>query len=312
MLRTALLSLALMTAGLPAMAQPAASAPLPYVRPAPLGELVDIGGRRLHVECKGDAPGPVVIFEAGLSQFTAHSTYGKAQDLIAPFARVCIYDRAGLGWSDPVPGRRTEEDMVEDLRRLMLAKRISGPVVLVGHSMGGLLARLYAKRHPEQVAGVVLVDASSETFRFSAAAPASRAASVAQIDAAMKDKPDGAPVAPLPAGTPPADIMVFTPEILRTVKQEYEAMAFVAEDVREARSYGALGDKPLAVIRRGVTATPPTEIDTAWRRAQEDMVSLSSRGFMVVAEKSGHVPTVTEPQVVADTVRRVVDQVRNR
>ena len=80
-----------------------------YVRPAAPGQLVDIGGRRLHIECKGSAAGPTVIVEAGLSQFTAHSTYGKAQDLIAGFARVCTYDRAGLGWSDVAPGARTHE-----------------------------------------------------------------------------------------------------------------------------------------------------------------------------------------------------------
>src|SRR5688572_9796579 len=106
MLRTALVSLALMSGGTPGLAQ-APAPPVSYVKPAPLGELIDIGGRRLHVECKGQGEGPVVVFEAGLSQFTAHSTYGKAQDLIAPFARVCIYDRAGLGWSDPAPNLRS-------------------------------------------------------------------------------------------------------------------------------------------------------------------------------------------------------------
>ena len=72
-------------------------------KPAAPGQMVDIGGgRRLHVLCKGSSDGPTVIFEAGLSQYTATSTYGKAQNLISPFARVCVYDRAGLGWSDDV------------------------------------------------------------------------------------------------------------------------------------------------------------------------------------------------------------------
>src|SRR5262245_46180563 len=87
---------------------PAAQSAAPYQKPPAPGQLVDIGGgKRLHLLCKGSGDGPTVIFEAGLSQWTATSTYGKAQDAIAGFARVCVYDRAGLGWSDGVPDGRT-------------------------------------------------------------------------------------------------------------------------------------------------------------------------------------------------------------
>ena len=118
MLRLCLLSLALAAplAGLSADTPPPAPAAAPaYVRPPAPGQLIDIGGRRLHVLCKGPTQGPTVLFEAGLSQYTANSTYGKAQDLIAAKVRVCVYDRAGLGWSDAAPGARTHQDMVEDL-----------------------------------------------------------------------------------------------------------------------------------------------------------------------------------------------------
>jgi pimeloyl-ACP methyl ester carboxylesterase len=182
------MSLVLMSVAAPVAAQAPATvaAPLvaPYVKPAPPGELVDIGGRRLHIECKGNAKRPVVILEAGLSQFTAHSGLGKAQDLIAAFARVCIYDRAGLGWSDPVPGARTQQDMVEDLHKLLRAKKLNGPFVLAGHSMGGLLVRLYARRYPKDVAALVLMDATSESYNFAPGAAEARKGVIAQIDAA--------------------------------------------------------------------------------------------------------------------------------
>src|SRR5690606_12620891 len=210
--------------------------------------------RRLHVECTGTGDGPVVIFEAGLSQYTAHSTYGKARDLIAPFARVCLYDRAGLGWSDPAPGARTHHDMVEDLRRLVAARGVQGPIVLVGHSMGGLLARLYARQHPASVAAVVLVDASSEAVTYGPGAAEARRAGIAQIDAGLANAVEGVPVVPMPLETPADVMMAFTPAILRTVKQEYEAIDLVPDDLKQPDGYGTLGNTPLVVIRRGVVA----------------------------------------------------------
>ena len=317
MLRACTLSLALISAITMAYAQTPASAPTPpapavYVKPAPPGELVDIGGRRLHVECKGDTAGPTVIFEAGLSQFTAHSTYGKAQDLIAPFARVCIYDRAGLGWSDPVPGVRTQQDMVEDLHRLLAARKLPGPLVLVGHSMGGLLARLYAKLHPADVAAIVLVDASSESYIYGEGSADARKGIVAKIDEGLTNARENQPVVPMPAGTPADVMMAFTPSILRTLKQEYLAIELVPKELRQAQGYGSLGDKPLAVIRRGKTATPPSDTDTSWREMQEALTKLSTRSFLVVAENAGHVIPYDEPTAVAEVVRRTLTELGKR
>lgn len=312
MLRTCLLTLALLSPVVAVLAEtPAASsasaktpAMATYLEPAPPGELVDIGGRRLHIECKGEVSAPTVIFEAGLSQYTAQGTYGKAQDLIADFARVCTYDRAGLGWSDPVTGARTQQDMVEDLHKLVSAADLKRPLVLVGHSMGGLLARLYETTYPTDVAAMVLVDASAETIMYGPGAAASRQAAIARIDTGLSSAKEGKPIVPMPVGTPAEVMMAFTPSILRTVKQEYQAIDLVPAGLR--KSYGTLGDKPLAVIRRGKASTPPSETDVRWREAQEAMTALSTRSFLVVAENAGHVIPYEQPTVVADTVRRIV------
>ena len=314
MLRACMVSLALMSAAATATAQSPAStaarapADAPYVEPAPPGRLVDIGGRRLHMQCKGTPTGPVVIFEAGLSQYPAHSTYGKAQDLIAPFAQVCTYDRAGLGWSDPAPGPRTQQDMVEDLHKLVAAEGFERPLVLVGHSMGGLLVRLYAAKYPADVAGVVLVDATPESIAFGPGAAAARKGIVAQIDGALAGATEGVPVTVLPPGTPAEVQMAFTPAILRTLKQEYLAIESVPAAMRKPAGYGTLGDTPLAIVRRGKTALPPSAEDVQWRDAQEALVSLSTRSFMVVAEHSGHVVPYEEPAVVADAVKRIIGE----
>lgn len=290
---------------------PTAAAAAPYAKPAPPGRLVDIGGRRLHVECKGPAGGPTVVFEAGLSQYTAHGTYGKAQDLIAAFAHVCTYDRAGLGWSDPAHGARTHQVMVADLHALAAADGWHGPFVLVGHSIGGLLARLYAATYPDQVAAIVLVDATPEAYLYTPAAVQGRKDIVAQIDTGLSKAKGDLPIVPFPAGTPAEVMMAFTPPILRTVKEEYLAIDRVPAARRVPGGYGRLGDMPLVVIRRGKTANPPSEEDLRWRRLQEGLAGLSSNSRTIVATQSGHVVPYEAPDVVADAVRQVIDRLRS-
>lgn len=313
MLRACLISFVLIPANLgPANIAFAGetAAPTAFVPPPPPGQLVDIGGRRLHLDCKGDASGPTVIFEAGLSQYTARSAFAKVQDAIAPFAHACTYDRAGLGWSDPVAGARTQQDMVVDLHALVAAKKLRTPLVIVGHSVGGLLARLYAHEYPDEVAGLVLVDASPEPYLFTPGAAKFRANLTAEIEAGLKKAQGDGPVVPLPAEVEPDIVVAFLPRVLATVKQEYEALDRVPAAMQQARGYGTLGDLPLAVIRRGKTETPPNAEDIQWRQWQEDLATLSSRGSLVVAENTGHVIPYENPAVVADAVRWILDEIR--
>lgn len=310
-----LLSLVMVAGAAPAPAQaqdPAPSlpstVPAAFVRPEAPGRLVDVGGRRLHLLCKGAAAGPTVIFEAGLSQYTANSTYGTAQDAIAPFARVCTYDRAGLGWSDPAPQGWTQAGMAADLRALLATAGEPGPYVIVAHSLGGLLARTYARSHPDDVAGLILLDASSdEDFDELAAA---RAAIVAKLDAAIGASRPGVPVIGMPAGTSPEVVMAFTPEILRGVKTEFEALDRLPVEMKRPGGFGNLGDLPLIVVRRGKTEQPPSEADLRHQRVQENLAKLSTDSALIVAQNSGHTISLDEPTVVADAVRRMLDALR--
>jgi len=116
---------------------------------------VDVGGRRLHITQSGER-GPAVVFESGISASCLNWT--RVRDLVAHFTRCYTYDRASLGWSDPTNAPRIVSQIVEELHALLQAASVSSPVVLVGHSFGGLLVRAYALKYPEQVAGLVLVD----------------------------------------------------------------------------------------------------------------------------------------------------------
>ena len=128
-------------------------------QPTPRGQMVDIGGRRMRIVCQGpESARPVVLLEAGAFGFAAD--FGTLQDRLAESGiRSCAYDRAGMGYSDPSPLPRDGLAIADDFDRLLAAAHIPGPYVLAGHSMAGLRLRQFAARHPDQVIGVVLIDA---------------------------------------------------------------------------------------------------------------------------------------------------------
>jgi pimeloyl-ACP methyl ester carboxylesterase len=123
------------------------------------GDLVDVGGYRLRIDCYGSGE-PTVVMDSGLEH--DRFAWGTVPANVAGFTRVCTYDRAGLGESDIGPRPRTSQLIVDEFDRLLKNANIKGPYVLVGHSFGGVNMRLYASQHPESVVGLVLVDASQE------------------------------------------------------------------------------------------------------------------------------------------------------
>lgn len=290
-----LASLSAAALGAPAAAQTA------YVRPEAPGLMVSVAnGRSLHINCQGEGDGPTVIFEAGLSQYTANTTFGTTQMAIATFAHVCTYDRAGMGWSDPAPEDWTHAGMVHDLNTLLQAAGVRGPYVLVAHSLGGLLARAYVSAYPDQVAGLVLVDSTTE--RNFPEVEAARGPVIAQIDATLAVAQPGTPVIGMPPGTSAEVQMAFTPEILLGVKVEFEALGRLTPETLPSSAPGALGDLPLIVIRRGRTMAPPSVDDLNHRQGQEELAALSSNATLIVAENSGHTIPLDEPQVVSRAV----------
>lgn len=125
----------------------------------PPGQMIDVGGYRLHLDCRGKGE-PTVVIDAGQGDFSL--SWAEILTRAAVFSRVCVYDRAGLGWSDPSPKSRTAEAMVEELRTLLAKANVQGPYVLVGASTGGMNVRLFAHKYLREVTGLVLVDSAHE------------------------------------------------------------------------------------------------------------------------------------------------------
>lgn len=125
----------------------------------PMGDLIDVGGYKLHINCEGEERSgiPTVIIETGI--WDCSQSWRLVQSKIAATTRICTYDRAGYGWSDPGPNPRTFKQMVAELKILLEKKGIQPPFIFVGHSLGGPIARYYQSQYPQDIVGIIFVDA---------------------------------------------------------------------------------------------------------------------------------------------------------
>src|SRR5215207_4893422 len=123
---------------------------------APPGRMLDVGGYQMHISCTGQGS-PTVLLEAGAG--TPSGVWAWVQPELTQQARVCAYDRAGLGWSEPGPHPRDAGSVAQELHTLLQRAGETGPFVLAGHSLGGQYALMFAQRYPEETAGLVLIDA---------------------------------------------------------------------------------------------------------------------------------------------------------
>jgi pimeloyl-ACP methyl ester carboxylesterase len=278
------------------------------------GQLVDIGGYKMHLDCAGQGS-PTVILDSGLGD--SYISWRKVQPQIAQFARACSYDRAGLGYSDFSPRPRTSKDIAEELHMVLRRAGITGSLILVGHSMGGYDVRLFASLYRRDVAGMVLVDAShpEQQKRFPPALNDLDAGWVREQQFLELTMPFGLPRL---LGFCGNDAEVRAAECnFHTAREGLAELKAFPESAAQTAPTGALGDMPLAVLSHDPEKPQPDLPDDlvkptndAWQQMQEELAHLSTRGTQVVAKNSGHYIQLDRPEVVIEAVRRVVDQAR--
>ncbi len=275
------------------------------------GRLVDSGGQRLRVlESGAGRPGPTVVLETGIGGATAAS-WGWVQRGVQDFAPVVAYDRAGLGWSEPGPMPRNGRRLVEELHTLLVNAGHPGPYVFVGHSYGGLLARLFVERYPDDVVGVVLVE-SSHPRQFGSAQHAPRRYGL--IRHLLPLAPGAARIGlmRLLVHLVPMDVkhlpplerreqMAFLSNARHWVGTERELQAWLPLTNAEAAQTHGFGDRPLAVLTAGGSARWG-----AWSRLQAETAAQSTNS---VHETE---PGATHGGMLSDSIyaARVVAAVR--
>jgi pimeloyl-ACP methyl ester carboxylesterase len=268
----------------------------------PPGRLVDVGGHRLHLWCTG-AGVPAVILENGLGGSSA--VWGFVQPEVARFTRVCSYDRAGMGYSDAGPSPRTARRMASELAELVDRSGLDGRVVLVAASSGGFNVRVLASDHPDRVAGLVLVDASHEDQvhevpRLARFVPLLSSVGILRLFGVSF----GLSLESLPPST-----QRFA-RATRFRAAGYQAAADEIMHIRQSASEVRASRRKLTIPV--VVVTGARGADATWRDLQRDQVTLSERGCQIIAEQSGHVVAIDQPQVVVDGIRTMVAAARGR
>lgn len=280
----------------------------------PSGKFVEVDGRKMHIDCAGEGS-PTVVLDAGLGD--TYLSWRKVQPQIATLTRVCSYDRAGLGYSDSSLGPRTSKEIAEQLHELLQAARVPPPYILVGHSLGGYNVRVYANLYPNDVAGMVLVDAShpDQENRMPSEIKNMQGSWEREAEFLEYTMPFGLPrLMGLCENDPPLRAAECN---WRNAHEGLAEMKAFHESAAQTAETGSLGSMPLVVLShdpdKPSTELPPDlakPMNQAWEKMQEELAHLSSRGTQVIARNSSHYIQLDRPDVVVDGVSNVVQQAR--
>jgi pimeloyl-ACP methyl ester carboxylesterase len=257
--------------------------------PAP-GQLVDVGGHRLHLSCTGSGS-PTVVLEPGAGMTS--SDLGSITPAVAGETRVCVYDRAGRGWSEPADTPQDGAQIATDLHTLLHRGQVPGPYVLAGHSFGGLYALSFAARYPEEVAGMVLVDST-------APAPAGERREAPPGEGGTSDLTGRAAALVSASARLGLGGLVGTASHVRSTLDEY---AQASSSMQDAASLRDFADKPLVVLTAG------TGLDAAWSADQDALAALSTTSVHRVVEDASHAGLITDEEGAAATTRAILDVV---
>ncbi|MEK3792242.1 alpha/beta hydrolase [Paenibacillus sp. FSL R7-0204] len=282
--------------------------------PAP-GRLVDAGGYNLHIRLLG-AGAPTIILEAGSGETSL--SWREIPELLAEHATVVTYDRAGYAWSEQADTERSGANIVRELHTALKNAEIPGPYLMVGHSLGGMYARLFTQTYPDEVTGLVLIDArpendDRETKPVQAAEniagnPSASLLSLLKRSGVLRLFQDQLLAGLVASQDRGAFINVISTPSYFAAKEQEAALASSTEDAIRGQSFGSL---PVKVIARGlpqdyasfgVSEDAGRRLEAIWQEGQRNMLSLSSHSELIIAEKSGHMVIHDQPELVVQTI----------
>ncbi len=291
----------------------------------PPGQLVDVGGFRLHMQSSGTGT-PTVVLDAGGGGGYSQS-WALVQPEVAKFTRVISYDRAGLGWSDPGTATRTTKQMASELNTLLTKAGIPGPYVLVGHSLGGFNVRMFAHEYPDQVAGMVLVDSSQEADE-----------PINENSESGKEHEEGMPILKLGRSLIPlgiarlflaanAKLPLEMQAVDKALRLQTKSALTICDEilnfntsVSQMRGWTLPSELPLAVLSHWdpniedprMSKEDHMKLLKAWTKHQAQLARQSTNSYHLAVPDSGHGIHEDQPTVVIDAIRRVVESVRTQ
>ncbi len=285
----------------------------------PPGKMLELQGYSLHVRCEGHGP-VTILLEAGLNDFSLQ--WSRLQQLLSQKAATCSYDRAGFGWSDSSPNPPTIDNAVNDLHAVVQSLQNPTPLILVGHSYGSLVMRMYAQRYPDNVRALVLVDPANEFM-------AERIPGYTQaLESGIHQFRRLSLVASLglaalfPKSIPASELQGETLRQYRAVVASRSflraAAAETAEMINNLQAMQdfpqtALAKIPVVIISRGrperIPSLPTSSaqaLENIWAALQTDLVERLN-ATQVIAEQSGHNIQLSQPELVYDAIKPFID-----
>lgn len=270
------------------------------------GELVDVGGHRLHLSCTG-AGSPTVVLEPGAGEMS--SSLAWIAPAVAQETRVCVYDRAGRGWSEPADGRQDGARVATDLHTLLQRAGVPGPYVLAGHSFGGLYALTFAARYPDEVAGMILVDSTAPADHASPTSGTGSYDLLGRVSAAMSAAARlglarlvaqfSYPSLP-PQARAEARASMSTASQVGSTVEEYAAGS---ASMGQARSLVDFAGKPLVVLTAGSGSSQ------GWLEQQDRLATLSGNVVHRIVPGASHASLLEHEQDAAAVSRAIHDVV---
>jgi pimeloyl-ACP methyl ester carboxylesterase len=250
------------------------------------GSLVDVGGRNLYLECAG-AGSPTVILQSGLGEDSSY--WARIRDSVSEQTMVCAYDRAGRGFSDSA-GEQDGLEVSRDLHRLLSAAGVEGPYVLVGHSTGGPYNQVFAARHPDEVAGMVFIDAQ----------PTAAFTTLPEFPDFHRSIRFWSSVFPTLARLGLGRLTQTSPRSYTAARDEY---AMLPATLREGAQLTTLGDRPVAVVTRA------TDLQAGWTAAQGEMLELSTNVSHRTPPGSTHYSLIDDAEDSEESIQAILDVV---
>jgi pimeloyl-ACP methyl ester carboxylesterase len=277
-----------------------------------LDKMVDIGTHSLHIRCTGTGS-PVVVIDTGVGDTSERWQSFQTQVVqVAQSARVCTYDRAGYGASEPGPLPRHSQRAADELKQLLENAGVGGPYVLVGHSLGGLNAQVFADRYPDLVAGLILLDPPPLPFITGQAFP--EAVEFTALYQMLKQQTaEFQQMAEAARQSSDAEAQAQA-DYLEAVASEYAAL--IAESASQVAAIASFGDMPLVVVGSGKPNPAFGEqaegFQQFWIEQNRELTTKSTNGTFVLAQESSHALQKDAPDLVLDAISQMVEQLRRQ
>ncbi len=286
---------------------------------SPPGAFYSVNGHRMHINCTGSGS-PTIVLEAGLGNDAL--TWGGVQPVLSSTTRVCSYDRAGFGWSDALPAPRDADHIAAELHELLLQAKVTGPIVLMGHSIAGIYMRDYATRYPEGIVGIIFEDGST---------PLQDENPVMKAAASKTPPPWALELLAKSA------MSIGVPRLLGMCSQSIKgfdarAAKLQAEDIchshlspmfdeldsfnrsgQETVHTGPYGALPILIISEDpakMAASSSTDMANVWNGMQEDLKKLSTRSRRIIAKGSTHYIHIDRAELIEIEVPLFIEQIR--